>query len=110
MHACRAWAAWERHPQGEGCGQGAWRLRLIGRPQSPLPLPAHPLSLSLSAPLSPSPSTGTLSRDFKHLAVDMFLTTDDSEAGGGAKVMRVEMAFGKRKQLAAIRTRSEDVV
>ncbi len=34
----------------------------------------------------------------------MFLTTDDSEAGGGAKVMRVEMAFGKRKQLAAIRT------
>jgi large subunit ribosomal protein L9e len=33
----------------------------------------------------------------------MFLTEAEEEAGGG-KVLRVEMAFGKRKQLAAIRT------
>eukprot|EP00775_Hariotina_reticulata_P007117 gene7117-7331_t len=42
---------------------------------------------------------GVLSRDFKHLAVDMFLTEVDGE-----KALMVECHFGKKKRLAAIRT------
>ncbi|PNH02477.1 60S ribosomal protein L9 [Tetrabaena socialis] len=42
---------------------------------------------------------GTLSRDFKHLAVDMFLTELDGE-----KVLQVDCHFGKKKRLASIRT------
>lgn len=42
---------------------------------------------------------GTLSRDFRHLAVDIFLTEEE-----GKKVMKVDCHFGKRKALAAIRT------
>jgi large subunit ribosomal protein L9e len=42
---------------------------------------------------------GTLSRDFKHLSVDMFLIEEE-----GAKKLRVECHFGKRKRLASIRT------
>ena len=44
---------------------------------------------------------GTLTRDFKHLAVDLFLY-DDEETG--KKMVKVERHFGKRKNLAAIRT------
>lgn len=44
-------------------------------------------------------SRGTLVRDFKHLAVDMFL--EDVE---GQKTLKVDCHFGKRKRLAAIRT------
>ena len=42
---------------------------------------------------------GTLQRDFKHLAVDMYLFEED-----GQKKLKVEAHFGKRKALAAIRT------
>ncbi|GIL66009.1 hypothetical protein Vafri_19640, partial [Volvox africanus] len=42
---------------------------------------------------------GTLTRDFKHLAVDMFLTEQD-----GHKVLQVDCHFGKKKRLASIRT------
>ena len=44
-------------------------------------------------------STGTLSRDFKHLAVDMFLFEEEDQ-----QFLKVECHFGKRKNLAAIRT------
>lgn len=40
-----------------------------------------------------------LQRDFKHLAVDMFLTEEE-----GQKVLKVDCHFGKRKALASIRT------
>eukprot|EP01026_Neomeris_dumetosa_P042754 TRINITY_DN3567_c1_g1_i2.p3 TRINITY_DN3567_c1_g1~~TRINITY_DN3567_c1_g1_i2.p3 ORF type:complete len:100 (-),score=7.88 TRINITY_DN3567_c1_g1_i2:12-311(-) len=43
---------------------------------------------------------GTLSRDFRHLHVDLYLTEDED----GSKVLQVEAHFSKRKQLAAIRT------
>ncbi len=43
--------------------------------------------------------TGTLVRDFKHLAVDMYLVEED-----GKKQLKVDAHFGKRKALAAIRT------
>ncbi|GLI59105.1 hypothetical protein VaNZ11_000936, partial [Volvox africanus] len=42
---------------------------------------------------------GTLTRDFKHLAVDMFLTEQD-----GHKLLQVDCHFGKKKRLASIRT------
>ncbi|BDA50730.1 60S ribosomal protein L9 [Coccomyxa sp. Obi] len=42
---------------------------------------------------------GTLTRDFKHLAVDMYLVEED-----GKKQLKVEAHFSKRKALAAIRT------
>ena len=42
---------------------------------------------------------GILSRDFKHLSVDMFLVEEE-----GHKRLRVECHFGKRKRLASIRT------
>ncbi|KAL6776491.1 RPL9 [Auxenochlorella protothecoides x Auxenochlorella symbiontica] len=42
---------------------------------------------------------GVLKKDFKHLAVDMFLTEED-----GQKVLKVDNHFGKRKSLASIRT------
>ena len=43
--------------------------------------------------------TGVLTRNFKHLAVDMFLTEEEGE-----KMLKVDCHFGKRKSLAAIRT------
>lgn len=54
-------------------------------------------------------STGTLTRDFKHLAVDMYKTHDQVEDEEGEMVegplkLRVDCHFGKRKRLAAIRT------
>jgi large subunit ribosomal protein L9e len=42
---------------------------------------------------------GTLTREFKHLALDLFLTEE-----GGVKKLNVESHFTKRKQLASIRT------
>jgi len=53
--------------------------------------------------------TGTLTRDFKHLAVDMYKTHDQVENDEGEMVegplkLRVDCHFGKRKRLAAIRT------
>ncbi|KAK9823959.1 hypothetical protein WJX72_006657 [[Myrmecia] bisecta] len=44
---------------------------------------------------------GTLTRDFKHLAVDLYLFTDEED---GKKKIKVDCHFGKRKNLAAIRT------
>ena len=41
-----------------------------------------------------------LQRDFKHLAVDLFL----EETEEGQKQLRVDCHFGKRKSLASIRT------
>lgn len=53
-----------------------------------------------AVPPPPPPSAaGTLQRDFKHLAVDMFLTEEE-----GQKVLKVDCHFGKRKALASIRT------
>lgn len=42
---------------------------------------------------------GTLTRNFKHLAVDMYIIEEE-----GQKKLKVEAHFGKRKALAAIRT------
>ena len=42
---------------------------------------------------------GVLTRDFKHLAVDMYLFSED-----GKQKLKVDCHFGKRKRLAAIRT------
>ncbi|GAB4824001.1 hypothetical protein N2152v2_011047 [Parachlorella kessleri] len=47
---------------------------------------------------------GTLTRDFKHLAVDMFLSEEE-----GVKKLNVDCHFGKRKSLAAIRTATSHV-
>ena len=43
--------------------------------------------------------TGILTRDFKHLAVDMFLIKEED-----ATLLKVDCHFGRRKNLAAIRT------
>eukprot|EP01025_Chloroclados_australasicus_P024232 TRINITY_DN2437_c0_g1_i1.p2 TRINITY_DN2437_c0_g1~~TRINITY_DN2437_c0_g1_i1.p2 ORF type:complete len:230 (-),score=24.53 TRINITY_DN2437_c0_g1_i1:184-840(-) len=43
---------------------------------------------------------GTLQRDFRHLHVDLYLMDEED----GTKVLRVEVHFSKRKQVAAIRT------
>ena len=42
---------------------------------------------------------GSLTRDFKHLAVDMFIFEEDDK-----KFLKVECHFGKRKNLASLRT------
>merc|ERR1712012_750984 len=39
---------------------------------------------------------GTLTKEFKHLAVDIYMTD--------AKTIKVEKWFGKKKQIAAVRT------
>ena len=44
-------------------------------------------------------AAGSLTRDFKHLAVDMYLIEED-----GKQKLKVDAHFSKRKQLAAIRT------
>lgn len=44
-------------------------------------------------------SAGSLTRDFKHLAVDMYICDEEDK-----KVLKVECHFGKRKNLAALRT------
>jgi len=43
---------------------------------------------------------GVLTRDFRHLSVDMFLEKGEA----GEQLLKVECHFGKRKRLAAIRT------
>ena len=48
---------------------------------------------------------GELKRDFKHLAVDMHVFTDED----GAKQLRVDCHFGKRKTLAVLRTTTSHV-
>lgn len=50
-------------------------------------------------------AAGSLTRDFKHLAVDMFILEED-----GQKKLKVEAHFGKRKALASIRTCCSHVV
>ena len=50
-------------------------------------------------------AAGTLQRDFKHLAVDMFLTEEE-----GQKVLKVDCHFGRRKALASIRTCTSHVM
>ena len=45
------------------------------------------------------PFAGVLVREFKHLAVDMYIIEEE-----GAKKLQVEAHFGKRKALASIRT------
>ncbi|KAK9859365.1 hypothetical protein WJX84_000924 [Apatococcus fuscideae] len=47
---------------------------------------------------------GKLQRDFKHLAVDLYLFEEE-----GVKKLRVDCHFGKRKNLAAIRTTTAHV-
>jgi hypothetical protein len=42
---------------------------------------------------------GELSRDFKHLSIDMFMGEED-----GKKILKVDCHFAKRKRLASIRT------
>eukprot|EP01024_Parvocaulis_polyphysoides_P061343 TRINITY_DN6783_c0_g1_i1.p1 TRINITY_DN6783_c0_g1~~TRINITY_DN6783_c0_g1_i1.p1 ORF type:complete len:194 (-),score=20.90 TRINITY_DN6783_c0_g1_i1:191-772(-) len=49
---------------------------------------------------------GTLSRDFRHLHVDLYLTEDEE----GKKILKVETHFSKRKQLSAIRTTCSHVM
>ena len=44
-------------------------------------------------------AAGSLTRDFKHLAVDMYLIEEE-----GKQKLKVDAHFSKRKQLAAIRT------
>ncbi len=69
---------------------------------SPCLRPSPPAALQPPVPASPlplPPVAGTLQRDFKHLAVDMFLTEEE-----GKKVLKVDCHFGKRKSLASIRT------
>ncbi|KAG7675289.1 hypothetical protein Ndes2526B_g08158 [Nannochloris sp. 'desiccata'] len=48
---------------------------------------------------------GTLQRDFKHLAVDMYLFEEEGE-----KKLRVDCHFGRRKALASIRTCTSHVM
>lgn len=52
--------------------------------------------------------TGTLTRDFKHLAVDMYLKQvvpkGEEDQEKTEKRLIVDCHFGKRKRLAAIRT------
>lgn len=64
--------------------------------------PGDAATSRLAPPCPPPPppsAAGTLQRDFKHLAVDMFLTEEE-----GQKVLKVDCHFGKRKALASIRT------
>ena len=48
---------------------------------------------------------GTLQRDFRHLAVDMYLVEEEGE-----KKLKVDCHFGKKKRLAAIRTACSHVL
>lgn len=50
---------------------------------------------------------GVLTRDFRHLAVDMFLSeseANEEEGKPAQSLLRVECHFGKKKRLASIRT------
>lgn len=47
-----------------------------------------------------SPSTGTLSRDLSHLALDMYVTKDEE----GQTILKVDCHSGKKIKLAQIRT------
>ncbi|GBF89983.1 60S ribosomal proteinL9-like [Raphidocelis subcapitata] len=53
---------------------------------------------------------GVLVRDFRHLAVDMFLLDEETEEGEKKKLLRVDCHFGKKKRLAAIRTACSHVL
>ena len=44
-------------------------------------------------------AAGTLVRDFKHLAVDLYLTEEE-----GQKTLQVDCHFSKRKRVASLRT------
>ena len=67
--------------------------------------PLHWITKSAAAVLNASLLVaGTLTRDFKHLNVDMFLFEEE-----GKKFLKVECHFGKRKNIAAIRTASSHV-
>lgn len=71
--------------------------------------PLHTVEASLYSNITACLLTGTLTRDFKHLAVDMYKTHDQVENEEGELVegplkLRVDCHFGKRKRLAAIRT------
>lgn len=44
-------------------------------------------------------SAGTLSRDLKHIAVDLYLTEEE-----GVKTLHVDSHFSKKKAQASIRT------
>lgn len=48
--------------------------------------------------------TGQLQREFKYAAVDMYLVEED-----GQKKLKVEMTYGRRKNLAVIRTISSHI-
>ncbi|CAB9505306.1 60S ribosomal protein L9 [Seminavis robusta] len=49
---------------------------------------------------------GTLTRDFKHIDMDLMLgeTEPDEETGATKKVVRLDLWFAARKQLACVRT------
>ena len=48
---------------------------------------------------------GTLQRDFRHLAIDMYLVEEEGE-----KKLKVDCHFGKKKRLASIRTACSHVL
>lgn len=52
-----------------------------------------------ASPPVPPPTPGTLTRDLKHMNVDLFMIEEE-----GQKKLRVECHFGRRKRLASIRT------
>lgn len=58
----------------------------------------------MPAGLGLNTAAGTLTRDFKHLAVDMYLTEEE-----GQKKLVVDCHFGRRKSLASIRTATSHV-
>lgn len=89
MHQLAPGSAWEQPGRlAAACGPARCQPGAAHLPPRP-PVPV--LSVLLPA--------GTLQRDFKHLAVDMFLTEEE-----GQKVLRVDCHFGRRKALASIRT------
>ena len=81
-----SWRAKSRNTQAAGCPYLTCRLSMGAK------LPARPRLRYWCL-------AGVLQRDFKHLAVDMFLTEEE-----GRKVLRVDCHFGRRKALASIRT------
>lgn len=80
------------------CGTPTWAQQAL-QDHGPAPLAGIPPPHPLPSLLSPHTPPGVLKKDFKHLAVDMFLTEED-----GQKVLKVDNHFGKRKSLASIRT------
>lgn len=79
-----------------GASDSSAQQQLLRPPHQPGAGHRPPNAARLAPPLRPA---GTLQRDFKHLAVDMFLAEEE-----GQKVLKVDCHFGKRKALASIRT------